>query len=119
LAKKILHVDDDEATLRLVARHLKEAGYLVLSTTSPFIAPIIKKEMPDLILMDVEMPLLAGDKIVSIIRGNEFSALPVIYFSARPATELAVIAAKTQPAAYVRKEQGLAELVRKIIAFTS
>jgi DNA-binding response OmpR family regulator len=116
MGRKILHVDDDEATLRTVARHLKGSGYEVVSTTSPFIAPIIKQESPDLIVMDVDMPLLTGDKIVSIIRGNEFSTLPVIYFSGKPAGELAVMTSRTQPAAYVRKEDGLTELVRKIMA---
>jgi DNA-binding response OmpR family regulator len=116
MAKKILHVDDDEAVLRTVARHLKASGYEVVSTTSPFIAPIIKKEGPDLILMDVDMPLLSGDRIISIIRGNEFSTLPVIYFSGKPATELAVLASKTQPAAFVPKDAGLVDLVRKIMA---
>jgi len=116
MAKKILHVDDDEVILRTVAHHLRGAGYEVVSTTSPFIAPIIKQESPDLILMDVDMPLLSGDRIVSIIRGNEFSTLPVIYFSGKPATELAVLASRTQPAAYVRKDDGFADLVRKIVA---
>ncbi len=113
-AKIVLHVDDDEPTLRTVARHLRACGFTVHSTTSPFIAPIIKAEQPDVIIMDIEMPLLSGDKMVSIIRKNDFSTLPVIYFSSKPEHMLAAMAAKTQPATFVSKEKGLPALVEKI-----
>ena len=117
-AMKVLHVDDDEPTLRTVARHLEASGLTVVSTTSPFIAPIIQKERPDVIVMDVDMPLLSGDRIVSIIRGNQFSTLPVIYFSSKPDHILAALAAKTQPATYTSKNSGLPALVQKIRNFT-
>jgi len=113
-AKTVLHVDDDQSTLRLVARHLEACGYKVFSTTSPFIAPIIKAERPDVIVMDIDMPLLSGDRIVSIIRGNDFSTLPVIYFSSKPEHVLAATAAKTLPATFTTKDKGLPALVQKI-----
>ena len=118
-AKKVLHVDDDEPTLRLVARYLKDFGFTVYSTTSPFIAPIIKAERPDVIIMDVDMPLLSGDRIVSIIRGNDFSTLPVIYFSSKPEHTLAAMVAKTRPATFIQKDKGLPALVQKINESTS
>lgn len=116
--KKVLHVDDDEPTLRLVARHLKTFGFDVFSTTSPFIAPIIRAEQPDVIVMDIDMPLLPGDRIVSIIRGNDFSALPVIYFSSKPDSILAALTDKSQPASFTSKSNGLPALVQKIRQFT-
>ena len=116
--KKVLHVDDDEATLRLVARHLEGSGFTVVSTTSPFIAPIINEERPDIIVIDVDMPMLSGDRIVSIIRGNEFSTLPVIFFSSKPDHLLAGLASKMQPASFVSKNRGLPALVQKIMEFT-
>jgi len=117
--KKVLHVDDDEPTLRTVARHLTAAGFTVFSTTSPFIAPIITAERPDVIVMDIDMPLLAGDRIVSIIRGNEFSTLPVIFFSSKSEHILASMAAKSFPATYTAKDKGLPALVLKIREVTN
>ena len=111
---KVLHVDDDELTLRTVARFLEDAGFSVTSTTSPFIAPIIHRVKPDVIVMDIDMPLLSGDRIVSIIRGNDFSTIPVVYFSGKSAQELAALAAKTDCASYIRKADGLPALVQKI-----
>lgn len=111
---RVLHVDDDEPTLRAVARLLQGAGFAVVSTTSPFIAPLIKNEKPDVILMDVDMPLLTGDRIMSIIRGNEFSTLPVIFFSSKPREQLTSIAARCLPADYVQKSDGISALAKKI-----
>jgi CheY-like chemotaxis protein len=116
---KVLHIDDDEPTLRTVARHLEASGFSVISTTSPFIAPIISRERPEIIVMDVDMPLLSGDRIMSIIRGNEFSTLPVIYFSGKPEHLLAEMAAKTQPATFTSKDKGLPALVQKINSSTT
>jgi DNA-binding response OmpR family regulator len=102
-----------------VARYLEGAGFTVISTTSPFIAPIIHKERPQVLVIDIDMPLLSGDRIVSIIRGNEFSTLPVVYFSSKPSTELACFAAKTMPASHVHKDQGLPALAEKLRAYTT
>lgn len=113
-AKKVLHVDDDELTLQTVARHLRACGFTVFSTTSPFIAPIIKAEQPDVVVMDIDMPLLSGDRMVSILRKNDFSSLPVIYFSSKPDHILAAMAAKTMPASFSSKQNGLPALVEKI-----
>ncbi len=110
---KVLHVDDDEPTLRTVARHLEASGFTVFSTTSPFIAPIIKKERPDIIVMDVDMPMLSGDKIVSIIRGNEFSTLPVIFFSGKPDHLLAAMASKSAAGIVRVKKQRIARSLCK------
>ena len=118
-AKKILHVDDDEPLLRMVARFLQGNGFTVVSTTSPFIAPIIQAEQPSLIIMDIDMPLLSGDKIVGIIRSQDFSTTPVIFFSGKPVPELLSVARRTAPADYVRKEDGFPALLAKINTFLS
>ena len=96
-----------------MARHLEASGFTVFSTTSPFIAPIIQRERPDVIVMDVDMPMLSGDRIVSIIRGNEFSTLPVIFFSGKPDHILAGMAAKVQPASYCRKTTACRRLCKR------
>ena len=116
--KKVLHIDDDEPTLRTVARHLEASGFSVFSTTSPFIAPIIHAQRPDVIVIDVDMPLLSGDRLISIIRGNEFSTLPVIFFSSKPDHLLAAMASKSPPATFTSKSSGLPALVQKIRQFT-
>lgn len=111
---KILHVDDDEVVLRTVARFLNGSGCTVHSTTTPFIAPIIQQEKPDIIVIDVDMPLLSGDRIVGVLHGHEFTGIPVIFFSGKPAAELAALTNKHPGSTYVRKESGLPALLEKI-----
>jgi CheY-like chemotaxis protein len=113
-ARKVLHVDDDERVLRTVARFLEGQGLLVISTTSPFIAPLIKQESPHVIVMDVEMPLLPGDRIAAILRGNDYGAIPVVFFSGRPHDELRAIVEKTPCSSFVHKESGLPSLLERI-----
>jgi hypothetical protein len=62
--------------------------------------------------------LLSGDRIISIIRSNEFSTLPVIYFSSKPDHILAALASKSQPASFTSKSKGLPALVQKIRQYT-
>lgn len=114
LRKKILHVDDDERALRMTSLHLEKEGFEVVSTTSPFVSHIIQQERPDLILMDVDMPLLTGDKIVSILRSHGYTGVPVIFFSAQPANVLASLAEQLPRSAYVLKDRGLGALVERI-----
>lgn len=114
--KKILHVDDDERILRTVARFLEEKGYSVISTVSPFIAPIIQKDRPDLIIMDVDMPLLSGDRIMAILRNHDFIGMPVVFFSGKPVTQLMALTADHPSSSYVTKESGLPALLEKINA---
>jgi len=112
--RKVLHVDDDESVLRIVARYLAGKGIEVTSTTSPFIAPIVSAERPDVVVMDLDMPLLAGDKIVSIMRTHDFSTIPVVFFSGKPESRLATIVATLPGSTYVLKSAGLEALLAKI-----
>lgn len=116
--QKILHVDDDEAVLRMVAHYLESNGYSVHSTATPFIAPIIQQEKPDVIVMDVDMPLLSGDRIVAVLHSHEFTGIPIIFFSGKSPQELAALTSKHPGSTYVRKESGLPVLLQKIRSAT-
>ena len=80
---KVLHVDDDEHVLRTVARLLQGAGFAVVSTTSPFIAPIIQREKPDVIVMDVRLPDMRGTEAAVILRTDpETRDIPIVFVTA-------------------------------------
>ena len=71
--KKIL-VADDEATIRVVARELlTSAGYDVLEAADgEQVLNLAHEERPDLIVLDLVMPDVAGYEIVQGIRGDPF-----------------------------------------------
>lgn len=82
--KKILICDDDEGILDLVALVLEDAGFEAISEINSLnISKVIEKEQPDLLLLDLWMPVLSGDQVLRMIKNNpETCNLPVIVISA-------------------------------------
>jgi PleD family two-component response regulator len=79
----ILAVDDECANLQVIASALKNE-YDVLTTLNGHEAiSILKKNKPDLILLDVMMPDLNGFDVCTIIRSDTSCAdIPIIFLSA-------------------------------------
>jgi len=79
----ILVVDDEEALSDLVSSALRFAGYAVRTEASGFDAlRSIKAEIPDLIVLDVNMPELDGFEVCRRIRRDGIQ-VPVIFLTAR------------------------------------
>ncbi|MEE8409342.1 MAG: response regulator, partial [Myxococcota bacterium] len=113
---RILIVDDSEISRQVVRLTLEAAGYEVLDLESARDATrVILRRVPDLVLMDVVMPDLAGDKAVEIIRAR--SALRhtrVVLFSERPAEELESLAKSCGADGYIQKTSKEADLVSDV-----
>jgi len=82
--KKIMICDDDLGILEVVEMMLEIEGYTVFKeSNSTNLLSEIKRVSPDLLLMDLWMPVLSGDQILKIIRSTEeLKKLPVIILSA-------------------------------------
>jgi len=65
----VLIVDDEPEIARLLAHDLEEAGYGVMSVTDgeKALTAVIKEE-PDIVLLDIGMPLLNGIETLAAIR---------------------------------------------------
>ncbi len=85
MSEKILVVDDDVDTLRLVGIMLERQGYEILAAENGRRAlEIATQEKPDLILLDVMMPDIDGFEIAHRIRDNEvIGDTPIIMFTAK------------------------------------
>ncbi|MRR08186.1 MAG: response regulator, partial [Deltaproteobacteria bacterium] len=85
---KILIVDDDKAFSQFLKRYINE-HYPVLKVqicTSPLRAlPIISKGGVDLLLVDFEMPVLDGDKVVKYACEVGMDKSRIIVLSSRDA----------------------------------
>lgn len=78
----ILIVDDEPRYLRLMEANLITEGYRVLKATNGQEAvQIVGEKHPDLVLLDVMMPVLDGFAACQRIR--EFSTVPIIIVTAR------------------------------------
>jgi adenylate cyclase len=79
-APRILVVDDMAANVRLLEAVLEPAGFSVSSASSgPEALELVVSELPDLVLLDVQMAGMNGYEVCRRIRENETTALiPVV-----------------------------------------
>src|SRR5512143_2298055 len=85
MAEKILIVDDDLETLRLVGLMLQRQGYEI-SAASNGEQGLDKawEEKPDLILLDIMMPGMDGYEVTRKLRGNPSTlSTPILMFTAK------------------------------------
>jgi len=85
MAEKILLVDDDMDTLRLVGLMLQRQGYEVRAASNGLQAlSLAQAELPDLILLDVMMPEMDGYEVARRMRADPATAeVPIIMFTAK------------------------------------
>lgn len=90
-AARILIVDDEPSSVRLMERMLERAGYgNVHSTTDPRrVTEMVGEAEPDLILLDLMMPDMDGWEVLDRLRTvvPENSYLPVIVLTGDPRPE--------------------------------
>jgi len=82
-AKRILVIDDDLTTIKLISHFLQRENYQV-STSQSGVEGLKKafREVPDMILLDIMMPDLNGFQFLSIFRKVEENArTPVLILS--------------------------------------
>jgi DNA-binding response OmpR family regulator len=85
MAKRILVIEDDPATSRLVDYSLRHEGYEVLRASNGLEGiRMAVSEAPDLVILDVMLPGLDGFEICHRLKGEAATArLPILMFSAK------------------------------------
>ena len=83
-ARAILHVEDNFENRMLVRRLLQSGGFVVLEAGDAEKAlEIIKEQVPDLILMDINMPDIDGYTLTNQIKGMPgLSRVPIVAITA-------------------------------------
>lgn len=115
-AKKILAIDDDKDILKTLVQLLKLIGYIVVSTDNGVEAiELAKKELPDLIICDIALPVVDGYSILKTLGQNEQTAsIPFIFLTAK--TEVKDIRKGMEAGAddYILKPFTMEELITSI-----
>jgi CheY-like chemotaxis protein len=81
--KKILIVDDDHVTLEMLEKILLSAGYWVAKATNGKEALYIADDfLPDLIILDIVMPVMDGTEAMERLEKNPRTKnIPVMFLS--------------------------------------
>lgn len=84
MEKKILIVDDEPDLMSIARFRLEKSGFKVISAVNGKEAlEMTAKERPDLILLDLRLPLLNGtDVCLQLKRDDKLKNIPVILFTA-------------------------------------
>jgi DNA-binding response OmpR family regulator len=118
-AKKVLLVDDSDVVLEAGRIALEEQGLEVITLDNPYAVPyVIRKEQPDLVLIDVNMPTMKGDLAAKLIAdyGMQKKA-PVLLHSTLSDDELSVRVHSSGAAGFIRKTSDREIFVKRVMAW--
>jgi len=114
-AANILVVDDEPQIRRVMRSTLTSHGYVILEAkTGEEAIEIARKEKPDLILLDVNMPGMNGIEACRELRRG--TNAPIIMLTVRNAERDKVLALDAGADDYVAKPFGIEELLARIRA---
>ncbi len=114
-AKKILVVDDESAILQTLRFNLERSGYIVSTAGDGRTAiALAASERPDLVIMDIMLPILDGIEACKEIRKS--SSVPIIMLTAKDQEIDKVLALELGADDYVTKPFGLHEFLARVKA---
>ncbi len=115
-ASRILIVEDDENILEAIAFKLKQKGYSCLTASDGLEGlRLLRREMPDLMLLDLMLPGMDGWKLCEQARQEGFD-LPIIIVSARTSEFDKVQGLSIGADDYLTKPFGMNELAARVEA---
>ncbi len=108
----VLVVEDEVGLLEIIALHLNRDGYRVVTATDGLQAwRMFEAEEPDLVILDLRLPVVSGDRVLAWIRDG--SDVPVIVLTAYDFAEAEHVA-HLRPDAFVKKPFEPRDLVRRV-----
>lgn len=118
MAKKVLVVDDEPDLLKVAVFRLKKTGYTILTAVDGQQAlDYIQKETPDLILLDLLLPVIDGCEVCRRIKEDDtLKHIPVILFTAS-AIDVQEKAKEAGADDYIVKPFAPDELLKKVENF--
>ena len=117
----VLLVDDDPLILDTARRLLEHDGLTVIVYAEGFNATnFAARALPDLILMDVNMPFLSGDNLIGLFKRHPtLKDVPVVLFSSNEESRLRSMAIQVGAVGFISKSQmahGFSHQVRRLLA---
>jgi CheY-like chemotaxis protein len=104
---RVLVIDDDEIARELVVSILQDGGYETFELSSPIGATqMISREKIELLVLDIMMPGLSGDKLAKMLRANpRLGRIGIVLVSSCNPAELEKLATSVRADGVVLKSE--------------
>jgi putative two-component system response regulator len=104
MAKQILVVDDNLASLKQIGAQLESHYEVSLAKSGALALKICRAEKPDLILLDVEMPEMDGFQTIAMLKEDpELNTIPVIFLTGNRDTDTEIKALESGAMDFIAK----------------
>jgi DNA-binding response OmpR family regulator len=115
---RILVAEDDPDIGSLLEHYLKKAGFLpTVVTTGRDVMPHVKREAPDLVILDIMLPGLDGLQVCRAIRSDAATAaVPIIMLTARADESDRIVGLELGADDYITKPFSPNEVVARVRA---
>lgn len=116
--KRILVVDDDGTMLRTIKSWLSDKYQVFMVNSGMAAITFLAKNEVDLILLDYEMPVTTGPKVLEMLRSeSSTSDIPVMFLTNKGDKESVLNVVALKPEKYLLKTMPPAELIANIDEF--
>jgi len=122
MRKRVLVVDDSEIVLEMASEALIAKGYDVFTALNARDADrfIYGDSRPDVIIIDVMMPYLDGDRKTRMLKDDSAtSEIPVLLLSSKSERDLALLVTESGANGFIRKPFTFKEMIEKIEMVTA
>jgi len=115
--KKILLVDDEAHILNIIKFNLKKKGYDITTANNGSEAlEKIKECIPDLMIIDVMMPIMSGYDVCKELKKNDkYNDMPIIMLSAKSQADDIDTAKELGVTEYLTKPFSPMMLLKKVV----
>lgn len=119
--RKIMVIDDSEIVLQATKAMLQEGGFDVVICDSPIGAALrVIQERPDLVLVDLDMASMPGDRVIASLKsGPRTARIPVFLYTGTNAEAARDIAKRSGADGLIEKTWDamiFAQMVRRALA---
>ncbi len=118
LKKRILIVDDDPQYLMLVRSWLQKDYKVFMANSGMQAIKMLGKNKVDLILLDHEMPVTSGPKVLEMLRSEEETrSIPVMFLTGKSDKDSVMAVVALHPEGYFLKTIQKDELLKELKDF--
>ena len=114
--KQVLLVDDDITFLKMMQKWLGTKYRVAATRSGPQALSYLAEHTVDLILLDYEMPLMDGSKILEALRSKPKTAsIPVIFLTGKNDPESVRKVMSLKPTSYLLKSMNKDEIMESLV----